>query len=495
MTNLATILTDAAGRHPDRPAVRLDELVLSYRDLDNRSAGIAGWLRERGIRPGDRVGIMLPNVVAFPVLYYGVLRAGATVVPMNPLLKSREVKHYLADSGARIVFAWHTVVSEADIGAEAAGAECITVTDETVSGAASLPAAPEVVPRADEDTAVILYTSGTTGTPKGAQLTHANLRANAEVAAASLFGLDHTDVVVGCLPLFHAFGQTCALNATVTAGAAISLVARFDAPTVLKVIERDRATVFAGVPTMFVAMLDAGPTVADTATLRLCISGGAALPVEILRGFSGAFGVPILEGYGLSETSPVASFNHFGNTRAGSIGHPVEGVRMRIVDPAGAEVPAGEIGEIAISGHNVMLGYWNRPEATAEAIRDGWFHSGDVGRVDEDGFFYIVDRKKELIIRGGFNVYPREIEEVLYEHPAVLEAAVIGIPHPTHGEEVAAAVALKPGTEATPEQIREYVKERVAAYKYPRLVWLVDALPKGPTGKVLKREIVPPDGV
>jgi long-chain acyl-CoA synthetase len=197
----------------------------------------------------------------------------------------------------------------------------------------------------------------------------------------------------------------------------------------------------------------------------------------------------------LSETSPVASFNHFGNTRAGSIGHPVEGVRMRIVDPAGAEVPAGEIGEIAISGHNVMLGYWNRPEATAEAIRDGWFHSGDVGRVDEDGFFYIVDRKKELIIRGGFNVYPREIEEVLYEHPAVLEAAVIGIPHPNHGEEVAAAVALKPGTEATPEQIREYVKERVAAYKYPRLVWLVDALPKGPTGKVLKREIVPPDGV
>jgi long-chain acyl-CoA synthetase len=495
MTNLATNLTAASELYPDSPAVRLDELVLSYRDLDDRSAGIAGWLRERGMQPGDRVGIMLPNVPAFPVLYYGVLRAGGTVVPMNPLLKSREVKHYLADSGARIVFAWHSVVSEADIGAEAAGAECITVTEDTVSEAASLPSAPEVVARADDDTAVILYTSGTTGTPKGAQLTHANLRNNAAVAASNLFSLSHDDVVVGCLPLFHAFGQTCALNAAVAAGAAISLVARFEPALVLKVIERDRATVFAGVPTMFVAMLDAGSTVADTSTLRLCISGGAALPVEILKGFSEVFGVPILEGYGLSETSPIASFNHYGRTRAGSIGHPIEGVQMKIVDLDGAEVPAGEIGEIAIYGHNVMLGYWNRPEATAEAIRDGWFHSGDMGRVDEDGFFYIVDRKKELIIRGGFNVYPREIEEVLYEHPAVLEAAVIGLPHPTHGEEVAAAVALKPGTAATPEQIRDYVKERVAAYKYPRLVWLVDALPKGPTGKILKREIQPPDGV
>jgi len=494
MTNLATNLTEAFHRHPDRVAVRLDEDVLTYRELHDRAARIAGWLRERGVQPGDRVGIMLPNVLAFPVLYYGVLAAGGTVVPMNPLLKSREVKHYLGDSGARIVFAWHTVVSEADIGADAAGAECIPVTEDTVTQAASLPLLPEVAVREDGDTAVILYTSGTTGTPKGAQLTHANLRQNAAVTVSTLIDLTHEDVVVGCLPLFHAFGQTCALNAAVAAGAAITLVARFDAATVLKVIERDRATVFEGVPTMFVAMLAAGATVADTSTLRVCISGGAALPVEVLKGFCELFTVPILEGYGLSETSPVASFNHVGNTRAGSIGHPVDGVQMRIVDAAGAEVPQGEIGEIAIRGHNVMQGYWNRPEATADAIRDGWFLSGDMGRIDEDGFFYIVDRKKELIIRGGFNVYPREIEEVLYEHPAVLEAAVIGIAHPTHGEEVAAAVALKVGVEVSAEQLRDWVKERVAAYKYPRLLWLVDALPKGPTGKVLKREIVPPEG-
>jgi long-chain acyl-CoA synthetase len=494
MTNLATNLTETAGRYPDRAAVRLDEQLLTYRDLDDRSARIAGRLRDGGLRPGDRVGLMLPNVAAFPVLYYGILRAGGTVVPMNPLLKSREVRHYLDDSAAQLMFAWHTSVGEAELGAEAAGTECITVTEDTVSQAAALPFWSEVTPRQDDDTAVILYTSGTTGRPKGAQLAHANLRANAAVAASSLLGLGHEDVVVGCLPLFHAFGQTCGLNAAVIAGSEVSLVARFDAATVLKVIERDRASVFAGVPTMFVAMLAVGAGVADTSTLRLCISGGAALPVEVLRGFSEVFGVPILEGYGLSETSPVASFNHFGHTRAGSIGQPVEGVQMKIVDSAGAEAPTGEIGEIAIRGHNVMLGYWNRPGATAEAIRDGWFHSGDLGRVDEDGFFYIVDRKKELIIRGGFNVYPREIEEVLYEHPAVLEAAVIGIAHPTHGEEVAAAVALKPGGEVTAEQLRDYVKERVAAYKYPRRLWLVDALPKGPTGKVLKREIVPPDG-
>ncbi|HEX3826567.1 MAG TPA: long-chain fatty acid--CoA ligase [Sporichthyaceae bacterium] len=494
MTNLATILVETLGRHADRVAVRFDDQVLSYREMDERSARIAGRLRESGLQPGDRVGLMLPNVPAFPVLYYGVLRAGGIVVPMNPLLKSREVKHYLADSGARVMFAWHTVRAEAQIGAEATGVECVPITEDTLSQTAALPFWPDVAPRADDDTAVILYTSGTTGTPKGAQLTHANLRTNAAVAAESLLGLGHEDVIVGCLPLFHAFGQTCALNAAVVSGAAISLMARFDAATVLKVIERDRASVFAGVPTMFIAMLDAGAQVADTSTLRLCISGGAALPVEVLNAFCAVFGVPILEGYGLSETSPVASFNHLGHMRPGSIGHPVQGVQMKVVDDSGVEVATGEVGEIAIRGHNVMRGYWNRPEATAEAIRDGWFLSGDIGRVDADGFFYIVDRKKELIIRGGFNVYPREIEEVLYEHPAVLEAAVVGIPHPTHGEEVAAAVALKPGGEATAEQIRDWVKERVAAYKYPRVVWLVDALPKGPTGKVLKREIVPPGG-
>ena len=495
MTNLATNLKDAAGQYPDRPAVRLDDDVIAYAELDDLTARVAGWLHGRGIEPGDRIGLMLPNVPAFVVLYYGVLRAGATVVPMNPLLKAREVRHYLSDSGAKIVFAWHTAAGEADEGAAEVGAETVTVTADTLDEIASWPPRTEFVTREDDDTAVILYTSGTTGTPKGAQLTHANLRANAAISASSLFGVTQDDVIMGCLPLFHAFGQTCALNVAVLAGAGLTLISRFDPVSALNVIERDGVSVFMGVPTMYVSMLQAGAGVADTSTLRLCVSGGAALPVEVLTGFGAEFKARILEGYGLSETSPVASFNREHSAKPGSIGFPIDGVEMRVVDAEGREVPLGESGEILIRGHNVMRGYWNKPEETAGVFTDDWFHSGDVGRKDEDGFFYIVDRKKDMIIRGGFNVYPREIEEVLYEHPAVLEAAVIGVPHPTHGEEVAAAVVLKPGTDAEVDELRAYVKARVAPYKYPRHVWLLEALPKGPTGKILKREIQLPDGL
>ncbi|HWG27577.1 MAG TPA: long-chain fatty acid--CoA ligase [Actinospica sp.] len=494
MTNLATNLKDAAGQYPGRPAVRLDDAVIAYAELDTLSARVAGWLRSRGVEAGDRVGIMLPNVPAFVVLYYGVLRAGATVVPMNPLLKSREVRHYLGDSGARMVFAWHTAAGEAAAGAGEVGVETVTVTADMLDEVASWPPRTDFALREDEDTAVILYTSGTTGTSKGAQLTHANLRANAAISASSLFGVTQSDVIMGCLPLFHAFGQTCALNVAVLAGAGLTLISRFDPVAALKVIERDGVSVFMGVPTMYVAMLQAGRGVADTSTLRLCVSGGAALPVEVLTGFGAEFGARILEGYGLSETSPVASFNRVDSAKPGSIGIPIDGVEMRVVDADGDEVPCGESGEIVIRGHNVMRGYWNKPEETTGVFTDGWFHSGDVGRRDEDGFFYVVDRKKDMIIRGGFNVYPREIEEVLYEHPAVLEAAVIGVPHATHGEEVAAAIVLKPGTAAEADELREYVKARVAPYKYPRHVWLVEALPKGPTGKILKREIRAPDG-
>ncbi len=492
MTNLATNLEQTARRHPDKPAVKQDHDVLTYAELDDRTARVAGWLRQRGVRPGDRVGVMLPNVAAFPVLYYGVLRAGAAVVPMNPMLKEREVKHYLGDSGARLVFAWQTAAKDAAGGAAAVGAEAIPVGDTTLVEAAAWPSSPEVADRADDDTAVVLYTSGTTGTPKGAELTHANMRTNASVTVSTLLHLTPDDVIMGCLPLFHSFGQTCTLNTAIAVGASVTLVPRFDPVTALEVIERDGVTVFEGVPTMYTAMLHAGAGVADTSTLRLCVSGGAALPVEVLKGFNATFGAEIIEGYGLSETSPVASFNRTGDSRPGSIGYPIDGVEMRVVDVQGNDVPAGEVGEIAIRGHNVMKAYWNRPEATAEAIRDGWFFTGDMARKDADGFYYIVDRKKDLIIRGGYNVYPREIEEVLYEHPAVREAAVIALPHPTLGEEIGAAVVLKDGDQATPEQLRDFVKERLAAYKYPRHVWLVDALPKGPTGKIVKREIMPP---
>ena len=355
----------------------------------------------------------------------------------------------------------------------------------------------EVVNRAAGDTAVILYTSGTTGKPKGAELTHSNLAINADVSKA-LFSLDHEDVVLGALPLFHAFGQTCALNAAVSAGAALALIPRFGPDKALATIEHDGVTVFEGVPTMFSALLHyPDRDEFDVSTLRVCVSGGAALPVEVLRGFEETFGCIILEGYGLSETSPVACFNHPDRERKpGSIGTPIEGVEMRLVDDQREEAAAGEAGEIAIRGHNVMKGYWNRPEATAEAIdSDGWFYSGDIARVDEEGCYFIVDRKKELIIRGGYNVYPREIEEVLYEHPAVREAAVIGVPHAELGEEVGAAVALKPDADVTESDVRDYVKANVAAYKYPRHVWFVEELPKGPTGKILKRAIEPPAGV
>jgi long-chain acyl-CoA synthetase len=496
MTNLGSLLGQAADRHPDHPAMRLDDLVLSYAQLREAAGRMSALLAAQGVQPGDRIGIMLPNVPAFPIAFYGALAAGAIVVPMNPLLKSREVAYYLGDSGARVVLAWHVAAGEAAKGAADAGAQAIAVETPDLSGLIDgyEPAWTEGE-RQDDDDAVILYTSGTTGQPKGAELTHAGLVRNAELTARTLLKNNPDDVIMGCLPLFHVFGLTCGLNAAVAAAGTLTLLPRFDPVKALEIIKRDAVTIFEGVPTMYAAMLhhpEVDPAMA--ASLRVCVSGGASMPVEILRGFEERFGCIILEGYGLSETSPVASFNHPDKVRKpGSIGTPVEGVQMRLVDDAGQTVPDGEIGEIAIRGHNVMKGYWNKPEATAQTMTDGWFRTGDMARVDEDGYYYIVDRKKDLIIRGGYNVYPREIEEVLHEHPAVAEVAVIGLPHPELGEEVGAAVALKPGMSATPEELRAFARDRVAAYKYPRRVWLVDALPKGPTGKIMRREVHAPE--
>jgi long-chain acyl-CoA synthetase len=497
MTNLAQLLTHTAARSPERPALKLDDAEVSYAELDQAAARVAGLLHAKGVRPGDRVGVMLPNVPHFAVVYYGILRAGGVVVPMNVLLKEREVGFYLSDSDARLVFAWHQFADAAHAGSDEAHADCLLVEpgefeallgrSERVEG---------VVERSGGDTAVILYTSGTTGTPKGAELTHDNLRRNVEIAAG-LFGVDRDTVTLGALPLFHSFGQTCGLNTTIRAGGCLTLIPRFEAGRALEIIQRDRVAVFEGVPTMYAALLS-HPQRADfdTSTLRVCVSGGAALPVEVMRNFERSFGCSILEGYGLSETSPVASFNHPERERKpGSIGTPVAGVDMKLVGEDGGEVPPGEVGEVAIRGHNVMKGYWRRPEATADAIRDGWFHTGDLARVDDDGYFFIVDRKKDMVIRGGYNVYPREVEEVLYEHPAVREAAVIGVPHPELGEEVAAAVALVAGAEVEEREIVQFVKAQLAAYKYPRLVWFVDELPKGPTGKILRREVRAPEHV
>ena len=496
MANLFALLEQATTDHADHDAVRMDDLVLTYAQLRDAALRMSTLLAAQGVAPGDRVGIMLPNVPAFPIAFYGALAAGAVVVPMNPLLKSREVGYYLGDSGARVVLAWHTAVAEAAKGAADAGAEAIGVESPDMTGLLGDHALAQHSPRrAAEDDAVILYTSGTTGRPKGAELTHAGLVRNAELTARTLLKNEPDDVMMGCLPLFHVFGLTCGLNATVAAHGTLTLLPRFDPAKALEIIQRDRVTIFEGVPTMYAAMLHLpAADAAQAATLRVCVSGGASLPVEILRGFEEKFGCVILEGYGLSETSPVASFNHPDRVRKpGSIGTPIAGVEMRLIDDEGQTVPDGEIGEIAIRGHNVMKGYWGKPEATAEAIRDGWFRTGDMARVDEDGYYYIVDRKKDLIIRGGYNVYPREIEEVLHEHPAVAEVAVIGLPHPDLGEEIGAAVTLKPGASATPADLIAFAKERVAAYKYPRRLWLVDELPKGPTGKILRREVHPPE--
>jgi len=492
--NLAQILIAAAEPEPDHVAVKLDDVELTYEQLVTASAHVAGLLHEHGFSPGDRVGIMLPNVPYFPVCYYGILRAGGVVVPMNVLLKKREVAFYLEDPGAKLLFAWQDFAEDAQAGAEAAGAECLLVKlGEFESQVGRTEAIDAVADTDDEDTAVILYTSGTTGTPKGAELTHANLTRNAEVARG-LFELGPDAVTLGALPLFHSFGQTCAMNATIGGGGTLTLIPRFEPGKALEIIQRDHVNIFQGVPTMYNAMLHHPERDRyDTASLKVCVSGGSAMPVELMRGFEEAFDCKILEGYGLSESSPVASFNHPDRGRKpGSIGTPVEGVEMKVVDDGG-DVDQGEVGEIVIRGHNVMKGYWNRAEATEETIKDGWFHTGDMATVDEDGYFFIVDRKKDMIIRGGYNVYPREIEEILYEHPDVVEAAVVGVPHDEYGEEVGAAVSLKEGAEVSADELREFIKEQVAAYKYPRRIWFVDDLPKGPTGKILKREIDPPE--
>ena len=494
MTNLALDLAAAAAEDSERPAVKLDEFTMTYGALDGAIAQAAGLLHNRGVRTGDRVGMQLPNVPYFPIVYYALLRLGAVVVPMNPLLKTDEIAQQLSDAGARLLIGWHGFADPANSGSTKADAECLLV----VPGAfeqllATANPIDDVVERADDDPAVIIYTSGTTGTPKGATLTHANLHAGAQVAH-DLVQAGPDWVALATLPLFHVFGMNSVMNTAFLSRGLMTLVPRFDPAKVLEVIERDGATSFAGVPTMYAALLNHPDRERyDVSTLQLCVSGGSAMPVEVLRGFDKAFGAKILEGYGLSETTGMGSFNQRDRERKpGSIGQPIGGTEMKLVDDQDNEVAQGEPGEVVMRGPFVMAKYWGREDATTEVMRGGWFHTGDIATIDTDGYFFIVDRKKDLIIRGGYNVYPREIEEVLYAHPAVREAAVVGVPDASMGEDVGAAVVLKEGAHVTTDELREYVRSKVAAYKYPRVVWLTDELPKGPTGKILKRKIKPP---
>lgn len=488
--SLASVLAEPARRRPDATALVEGATRLTYAQLWRDARAVAAALADRGVGPGDRVALLAPNVADFVRSYFGILAAGGVVVPVPTLLNEREAAQIVGDSGAGILL-YHRLFAE--VGTAAAQAAGIPAYDVAGLGDSHRPFG-SFVSRQAEDLAVIFYTSGTTGAPKGAMLTHLNLVMNATTNAFDSNGLSPDDVLMGALPLFHTFGQSAAMNSAFRVGAAMVLQPRFDAAAALELMVAESVTRFLGVPTMFIHLLRAAGDAAQLPRLTSCVSGGAALPVAVLEEFEKVFDTTVYEGYGLSETSPTATVNQrvFG-TRAGTVGHAVWGVEVEI---AAADIPdriellaAGDPGEIVIRGHNVFAGYLNRPEATAEVMVDGWFRTGDIGTKDADGFITIVDRRKDLIIRAGFNVYPREIEEVLIRHPDIAQVAVIGVPDAERGEEVCAVVVPQPGHEIDVDALLAWGKEHLARHKYPRLIHVLPELPMGPSQKVLKREL------
>ena len=462
--HVAELLSATVARQPDAVALRIGEARMTYRELDQVTAATAGWLRHRGVGPGDRVAVLLPNVPAFVAVYEALMRLGAVMVPLNPLFTARELEYFLEDSGARVLWAMPGLPAVDEVAGNV-DVEVVTLDLEAVGrecAAEGIAPVTEITPRDPDDDAVLLYTSGTTGRPKGARLTHTNLRSNAMATATGLGRLGPDDVVFAALPMFHVFGLSVVLNGAVFAGSTLSLMPRFVS--------------------------------ADFSRLRMPLSGGASLPVETLRAAEKLYGVPVLEGYGLSENAGACFFNPVdAPTRPGTVGRPVDGFEFRIVAMDGTEVPEEDLetsGELRIRGEGIMAGYWGRPEDTAAAFdEDGWFRTGDIARRDEAGYVMIVDRLKDVIIRGGMNVYPREVEEVLYEHPDVVEAAVVGVPDERLGEEIAAFVSLAPGSAVTGEELQAFAAERLARYKQPREVSVLDGLPKNATGKILRREL------
>ncbi|MFI2563449.1 long-chain fatty acid--CoA ligase [Paenarthrobacter sp. NPDC018779] len=502
--NVAAILAESAARSPEAVALLVNGEETTYGTLWKQTRAYAGALSARGIGPGDRVAVLIPNVADFARAYYAILALGGIVVPLHALLKASEIEFVLRDSGAQLLICAAPLLEEGAAGAARAEVDVVSVMAPGSTGepprleveAATVNPIASYVPCGPEDTATILYTSGTTGKPKGSLGTHFALVEQVHVLLTGTFDVRAGDKVFGGLPLFHTFGQTCVLNAGLRAGATVVLCPRFTGEAALKLLHEHEIDVFFGVPTMYAALLEAAKSnPARSGRLRYGISGGASLPLAVLEQFREVFGSEIHEGYGLTETSPVASFNHVGiKPRPGTIGTPIWGVDIEIARPEVSDsielLPTGELGELVIRGHNLFKGYLNHPEATAEAVVDGWFRTGDLGTKDSDGYLRIIDRKKDMIIRNGYNVYPREIEEVMSQHQDVLSVAVFGIPHETHGQEIAAAVIAAPGTTPSSEELTSYAKARLAAYKYPRVITMMPELPLGPSGKVLKRELI-----
>lgn len=512
MLNLSTLLEDSARRYSSKAAFTFMDTTLSFAQINGAANQVANGLTKLGIGKGDKVALSCFNLPYFPIIYFGILKAGATVVPLSVLLKKDEIAYHLQDSDAKAYFCF---VGTEDLPMGQMGqagfqetATCehffmimpkaempssIEGTKTLGSLMASQSPVFETIPTSAEDTAVIIYTSGTTGRPKGAELTHSNLMLNA-ILSSDLTDLSSDAVQLIVLPLFHIFAMTVLMNAGLYRGASSILLPRFDAATVFGLMEKHEVTVFAGVPTMYWGLLNYREDKFDydkiSENLKICASGGAALPVQVLTDFEKRFKVNIIEGYGMSEGSPVVTFNHLdADRKPGSIGTPVWGVEVKLVDDNGEEVPVGEKGELLYRGHNVMKGYYKRPEANAKTLKGGWMHSGDVAIKDETGYYFIVDRTKDMIIRGGLNVYPREVEETMINHEAVSLVAVIGIPDDQMGEEIKAYVVLNEGATITEKDLKQWTKEHIAAYKYPRIIEFIAALPMSATGKILKKEL------
>jgi long-chain acyl-CoA synthetase len=496
--SLTRLAAESLARYGEYVSLAFEGKLHTNVDQDRAACRIAHVLRRSGVEPGDRVMVMLPNCPEVIQSYGAILKVGAVIVPVIFLLGDKEVAHILADSEARVVITSQDMLwkVEQQIGVLPSLRQVLLVDGDgdgrTRCLAEEMAHQPDqfaVVERQDLDLAVILYTSGTTGVPKGVALSHANLESNAR-SAAELFELDRADWSVGVLPLSHSYGLTV-MNAGHILGTRAALLRWFNPEEVLKTIQEFRAVSMSGVPTMFVYLLnypEAGRH--DTRTMRFWGSGAAPLPVEIVEPFERKFGGTLLEGYGLTEASPVVSAHRLSGVRKlGSVGQPIPGVQVSIQDDDDRALPVGEVGEVCVKGPNVMTGYYRNPEETARTIRQGWLHTGDMGRLDEDGFLYIVERKKDLIIRGGFNIYPREVEEVLYAFPAIAEAAVVGKPDPLMGEEALAFVVLRDGASATAEEVIAFCESRLARFKCPKEVRFVGALPKSPIGKILRKEL------